>query len=153
MKTRVKKLLVEALKSGEFKQGRDLMKYVAQDGTERHCILGVLTELFARAKSQRAGKFIEVPFQQIADDSAVDDLKSKRAQAGCSFLGSFHLPPDRVLEWAGMTEFEAEQLSYMNDNITSIATHVGSCKQGRATFKSFVRDFKEQLREEQLRDK
>jgi hypothetical protein len=46
MKNKVMKKWVKALRSGKYKQGRDLLKQLDSKNQPRHCCLGVLCELY-----------------------------------------------------------------------------------------------------------
>lgn len=85
MKIEVARMWVDALRSGEFKQGAERLKSVDGSGQARHCCLGVLCELAIR-----------------------DGVKlSARERGGVVHFGyamaSGYLP-DEVGQWAGIPE-------------------------------------------------
>ncbi len=49
MNPEAKRLWLEALRSGKYKQGKDALKIEGVDGIVRHCCLGVLCEIAVRA--------------------------------------------------------------------------------------------------------
>lgn len=77
MNSDVKKLWIEALRSGQYRQARNTLRFMGHDGPS-YCCLGVLCELYRQQVG--AGQW---------DDSN-------------SYLGeTSYLPPD-VAEWAGL---------------------------------------------------
>ena len=49
MNAEIKKQWVEALRSGDYEQGREALKLVEDDETVKHCCLGVLCDLYQKA--------------------------------------------------------------------------------------------------------
>lgn len=78
MDPEVKRLWVEALESGEFKQATGMLRR-DEDGT-RYCCLGVLCELHRRLSS--------------------DPFEWENCGNGKSYGGGLILPPEEVSEWA-----------------------------------------------------
>lgn len=76
MKPDIKKLWVDALRSGKYNKGRGYLKYPKLDGEIHYCCLGVLAEL------------------SPVKDTLVSDCY--QFEAAVSYLG------DDVMEWAGL---------------------------------------------------
>lgn len=91
MDANVKTLWTTALRSGEFMQGRDQLRY-----RDKFCCLGVLSEL-----AKREGL----------------DVKAVNGEGyGWLYAGKKHFLPQIVAEWAGVTELNDKQkLMSMND--------------------------------------
>jgi hypothetical protein len=102
MDARVKGLWLEALRSGEFTQGRQWLKTVSDDGQAKHCCLGVLCEL-----AKREGVVTEVPAPSqpvgLEWDPAVGAGARgfSRADDGAA---SRTILPYAVAQWAGLEE-------------------------------------------------
>lgn len=106
MKPEIKKMWVEALRSGEYRQGRFFL-----NGRQGFCCYGVLCDLHAKTNG---GKWEEDP-----------DFITPRL-----YLGSDALPPEAVFEWAGLDDMsnteiisdgEEWRLTYFNDGGASFA--------------------------------
>lgn len=97
MNERIKKLWVEALRSGEYKQARGALNRppegIAQPG---YCCLGVLCDLFR--KDTGRGRWIRPNklHEHVMDFETVDE--DGDATTECSHL------PREVVEWAGLTD-------------------------------------------------
>jgi hypothetical protein len=76
-----------ALESGEYRQCKGTLTRVADDGTEAHCCLGVLTELAVKAEEAKRDELISPEQSYISYNDGVADL-----------------PPFPVREWAGLAE-------------------------------------------------
>lgn len=50
MKPAIKKLWIKALTSGKYVQGRGYLRIQQKNGKKRYCCLGVLTDLYCKAK-------------------------------------------------------------------------------------------------------
>jgi hypothetical protein len=96
---RVKKLWVEALRSGEYKQTRGKLKHQTEDGGLEHCCLGVLCEIHDK----------EMGCEQ-------------------SFKSIDGFPPPHILQWSGFNAVNArfkventaigtvrDSISFLND--------------------------------------
>lgn len=79
MKKEIKKLWVEALRSGEYNQGHSRLK----NGNE-YCCLGVLCDL--HRKSEQG-----------------DDWGAEQTFKDC-YMGKEEFPPAEVLDWAGLSD-------------------------------------------------
>lgn len=88
MKPAIKERLVQALRSGEYKQGRYNLRLPRSNS---FCCLGVLCDLY----SKETGK----PWKIMSP----------------AYLDSYAIPPDEVLDWAGLVGEEANKLAGMND--------------------------------------
>jgi hypothetical protein len=60
MKNKVMKKWVKALRSGKYKQGRDLLKQLDRKNQPRHCCLGVLCELYNEEMKKNHKKSIVI---------------------------------------------------------------------------------------------
>src|ERR1043165_9744868 len=100
MKTEIKNLWVRALTSGEFKQGKMFLSHSGM-----YCINGVLCAL--------------------AMVYGHCDYKTNNAIG--VFDGELFLPPQCVLEWAGLKEAQVVRLAELNDgtkNFTQLAEYI-----------------------------
>jgi len=88
---RIKKLWMEALRSGDYEQGASHLCIMENDGKMKHCCLGVLTELW----------FKEV---RSSWEWSVEGLKTqkRKGSAGESMTSSYL--PIEVANWAGLNE-------------------------------------------------
>lgn len=110
MKPEIKALWIEALTSGEYRQGRRALHQKTADGIDSFCCLGVLCDL-----ADKAGQ-----------------ISSKKEVRGCgcdmcgsdpriSYDGATGLLPASVMRWSGVTtgsgEFGGEGgLAWLNDS-------------------------------------
>lgn len=99
MKADVKKLWLEALRSGEYQQGKSCLHAKTEKGDE-FCCLGVLCDLYAKKKKLQWG-----------DERT--DVWAK--QNYVTFLGATVMPPVKVMKWAGL---HLIQVRYNDDPIT-----------------------------------
>lgn len=116
MNQEVKRLWVEALRSGDYQQGRN---YLIEDETfskPSYCCLGVLCELYR----QEVGGFWE--YQR--EDDAVYSFVAKDDEEGCD--ASTTLLPSLVMEWAELSgsdpavEIEDGSLQYRNCTLSAL---------------------------------
>lgn len=84
MKPEVAKIWVDALRSGEYTQGKQALKFT-KAGKCYHCCLGVLCELYDKYNEEKLT-------ETISDNS-------RRIIA---FDGETEILPERVREWAGL---------------------------------------------------
>ena len=102
MKQEIAKIWVEALRSGEYTQGRERLKKITK-GVVTHCCLGVLCELYNQQNDQ--------PLKQQTTNDVDDDCV-------CFDSCFINLPPI-VQEWAGLGSrcgvYRFGILSDMND--------------------------------------
>ena len=82
MNKRIKKLWVAALRSGEYKQGRRRLR----SDVNTFCCFGVLCNIHAQEHPEIAAA-----------------QQTRRA-----YMGSYALPPEEVLLWAGLESFRAD---------------------------------------------
>jgi len=82
---------VAALRSGEYRQGREHLRYEDEDGVVRHCCLGVLCELAVADGVVERAEPVKL-WHQLVRGYAVPE----RATAETSVL------PPAVCEWAGL---------------------------------------------------
>lgn len=88
MKKNIKKQWLAALNSGKYKQGQEELLCIDEDGDKYYCCLGVLCNLWAKEKHKKMPRCNDV-------------LEA--------------LPPDEILEWAGLSYADADRLSKIND--------------------------------------
>lgn len=102
MKQEIAKIWVDALRSGEYTQGRERLKKITK-GVVTHCCLGVLCELYNQQNDQ--------PLKQQTTNDVDDDC--------VCFDGCFINLPPIIQEWAGLgSRFGVYRwgiLSHMND--------------------------------------
>ena len=117
MREAIRKRLISALQSGQYRQGKKALKYLARDGVPRYCPTGVLCELYEQTTRGRAGKLLPRELIDLHPSEEIyQDLKHLRVKVVFSILGYMALPPDRVLDWAGMTTQEALALIRASDS-------------------------------------
>lgn len=101
MKKEIADLWTDALRSGKYKQGRDVLTNLT-DGTD--CCLGVLCKLATEHG-------VEV---EVKERTAVTPQNTKAIKC-ISYEGLFNMPPKAVTQWSGMTS-DGKRLSSMNDH-------------------------------------
>lgn len=96
MDKRIKKLWVEALRSGEYKKGKGALR-----ANGKFCCLGVLCNLHA---------------QEHPEIAAQQTLKN-------TYMGHQELPPDEVYKWAKLDKYDivvigdiSNEIALHNDN-------------------------------------
>ncbi len=93
MNPEVKKLWVDALRSGEYQQGRDYLMMTTPDGIE-YCCLGVLTELYNKLfPGNLSYEKLENGAIQVRDEMNKYGLFTQKTN-------SYLIEP--VLNWAGL---------------------------------------------------
>ena len=98
MKPQIKKLWVDELKSGRYRQGQGSLKRNDDDtGRIKHCCLGVLCEIYQRT--------VNTPFK----------FKKSGDLGLWSFGDEDGTPPKAVMRWAGLSEMDIDELIAMND--------------------------------------
>lgn len=85
MNLEVKEKWLQALRSGEYKQGEGWLKH-SDEGETKHCCLGVLCEIYAKENNVH---FEEAP---TADPSLITYLLFDHGD----------VLPEKVREWAGL---------------------------------------------------
>jgi hypothetical protein len=104
MNKKIKKLWVEALKSGDYKQGKNCLYIKDNDGKETYCCLGVLCDLHAKATKKESfnenGTYLNqetilppevVKWAQFKKSTVA--VMGNKASAGCDI----YLPKDNSL--------------------------------------------------------
>lgn len=87
MKPEVAKIWVDALRSGEYTQGKQALKFTGADGGEcYHCCLGVLCELYDKHNEENLTRNTKYNLDKIV----------------LSFDMQTELLPEKVREWAGL---------------------------------------------------
>lgn len=90
--TQVRKDWVAALRSGEYKQGKGLLRRPGKTG-DKFCCLGVLCEMAVKAGVIPAAKYME----------AATIVGDRYGYGGGKTGPSTELPPKKVRDWAGIT--------------------------------------------------
>ena len=125
MDQRVKQLWVDALRSGEYKQGRDALKINDGQG-ERYCCLGVLCDLYAKEYPKSEFK----PAINLAGNYDISGALGFYATDGDSVEGfNSGIPPELVCKWANLPSpnpsvdnVNGDCLTELNDIGTPFAT-------------------------------
>lgn len=105
------RLLVDALRSGEFYQGHNKLKQISPSGAERYCCLGV-----ACVVAMRNGL-------EINETSENDDLGGQFFYFGTQEDTSALFTPVAVMEWYGFTgdnSVELEVPEFVTNKITAV---------------------------------
>ena len=115
MNEQVKKMWLDALRSGDYTQGREVLHLVTEDGEQQFCCLGVLCDL-----AHRAG-VVARPESTVAlygDDTKPYILKGGTPAIGYTYGwgGSVADLPHEVVEWAGLPIYDDddEDAHYFN---------------------------------------
>jgi hypothetical protein len=106
MKAEIVEAWVEALRSGEYEQGKSFL-----NASGRFCPLGILCDL--RAKSG-TGYWIEGDVAS-GDDIAFAFEPDEQLRAGTYEEQATEFPPDSVLLWAEIASSFAQDLAHLND--------------------------------------
>lgn len=121
MNPEVRRLWLDALRSGDYRQGTGLLRRVdAASGDAYHCCLGVLCELAVEAGVVRRTetRVDDVDGGVDADADTVVDGDRVTSYAA----GTYKFPPPEVLHWAGLrganpvVEVEEEPRTLVNLN-------------------------------------
>lgn len=117
MKPEVKKVFLDALRSGEYEQGTGQLALVKDDGVVSYCCLGVLS-----AEGAKAGVCNPLELSDyFTDDSAEKEwvIKASDNEDGVEYVDSY--PPQSIYDWAGLTSEDAITLANINDKNDSFA--------------------------------
>ena len=109
MKNNIARRWANALRSGKYKKTTGALK--RDDGS--YCALGVLCDLYKKDGKPLGEKPAKNP-EEDRDDAV-------------SMGGEVHIPPKKVLNWAGLGIIQAEEIAGMNDDghsFRKIATHI-----------------------------
>lgn len=87
----IKTKWLEALRSGEYKQGRSLLHYKTDEGEDCFCCLGVLCDIAAKEG------VIDTPTERQADPEIDVDVGADQV---FGYAGTTTMPPPRVENWA-----------------------------------------------------
>lgn len=117
MKPKVKKLWVQALLSGEYKQGRSRLR----DDKNRFCCLGVLCNLHA----QTHPRFAKRQTNTVRYDRAIG------------------IPSERVLKWAGLDPYDTVVIDGVRDELAGHNDGFG--RRPPRDFKQIAKAIEEQL--------
>jgi hypothetical protein len=103
---------IESLRSGDYQQGKNLLKQKYDSGQDAYCCLGVLCELYLQDHP-------DSPFQPALQPN------SPRATSDNGDLYLFgrewEVPPKEIQEWAGISKSSCEELAEYNDTGESFA--------------------------------
>jgi hypothetical protein len=124
MKKKIADMWVQALRSGEYKQGRTALCRVYEDGSKTYCCLGVLCDLYQKNRAKNKKKKLN---EKILPSSDCHNLTC--------FNDSSGVLPLEVKTWAGMfspygehTFGKCTSLMAMNDSngnpFTKIADYI-----------------------------
>ena len=109
MNKQVKKLWMDALKSGKYEQGKGRLRRNMLGAQDRYCCLGVLCDLsISHQNTSSCWGWVEGTCERSVVFTFNDEGK-----------GVGGLPPREVLEWAGVTQGDAALLSAINDERTN----------------------------------
>lgn len=98
MNPEIKILWLDALKSGEYKQGRHALCKINKKGEKEYCCLGVLCE--------------------VAIKNGID-LRIEDHDGEFSYDGNVAYHPKKVADWSGLTNTDASLLIRINDGSDS----------------------------------
>lgn len=113
MRADVKQAWVQALRSGEYRQGRGKLTRVEEDGSESFCCLGVLCDVAIKmgAPFERVTVDVTNEFgQSVADNVVYQPVGNPVGRSGAVL-------PEKLVEWTGMTETEALGTYYPDDYV------------------------------------
>lgn len=103
MNKRVKSLWLEALRSGRFQRGTGVLRRTYGDGTQRHCCLGVLCELYR--ENQEKEDLEPLTWREEGED----DWSTTSSRVGVARVPGDILGPEQrcylpspVADWAGI---------------------------------------------------
>lgn len=98
MKPEIKELWVEALRSGEYEQGRGRLTQWNQDGDEMFCCLGVLCDIAIK-------NGVEVPVTDWCyEDSDWASGIPEDIAGSYIYADEVEFLPEPVMEWAGLAD-------------------------------------------------
>jgi|SRR5690606_2418711 len=103
MDASVKKLWIQALRSGKYTQGRDFLKKRDSDNNAQYCCLGVLCELALAVGVVESTNWYEF-------DNTTCYYKDSEGYSDS------HWPTPKVRNWAGLTLTQITELGSMNDS-------------------------------------
>lgn len=117
MKPEVKKVFLDALRSGEYEQGTGRLALVKDDGVVSYCCLGVLS-----AEGAKAGVCNPLELSDyFTDDQAEKEwvIKASDNEDGVEYVYAY--PPQSIYDWAGLTSEDGTALANINDKNDSFA--------------------------------
>lgn len=127
MKKRVLTKWLKALRSGAYKQGRGALCQIDKKGNESFCCLGVLCDLYQKEqkRNKKRGLTIEESTYEYGDQRSLN-TNTKFVRTYDFLDGTL---PDRVIKWAGFTEFNGDgtfnrgELVTLNDGNVATKIH------------------------------
>lgn len=117
MKPEVKKILLDALRSGEYEQGKGRLALVKDDGAVGYCCLGVLTAEGAKAGACDPLELSDYFTENPAEKEWV--LRANDSEDGMEYVYAY--PPQSIYDWAGLTSQDGITLASINDENDSFA--------------------------------
>lgn len=117
MKPEVKKVFLDALRSGEYEQGTGRLAMVKDDGVVGYCCLGVLS-----AEGAKAGVCNPLELSDYFTGNPAEKewvLKASDNEDGIEYVDAF--PPQSICDWAGLTFEDIFTLANINDKSDSFA--------------------------------
>jgi len=108
MNKAIKAQWIEAMLSGDYKQGKSALHYKSgATGAKEFCCLGVLCDLYQKEHPETSN------WREI-DNSSTLYFDAKDAKGDVE-LGHNAYPPELVLEWADLNERDSSCLAIKND--------------------------------------
>lgn len=100
MDPEVRKLWTDALRSGEYAQGKESLTRIRENGSEEHCCLGVLCKLALKAGIKMP---VDIP------DSGSHDPE-------VAYAGETSYLPRPVMNWAGLQDMNPILIHHFDGN-------------------------------------
>lgn len=114
MNANVKKLWVEALRSGKYKQGQSRLKYT-RDGKVKHCCLGVLCEVF-KEDNTRSENLLSISIDALRENSSFLSVPSVIAtEIGLESGNPLVSLSETIMEELGNMDLPDHSLAALND--------------------------------------
>ena len=117
MKEEIKKRWVEALRSGDYNQGKNALRAETITGVDRFCCLGILCDLHSK-------------------DTGIKWEETKEFTGNKPYIDETGKLPNDVMLWAGLekpfphTEGDEYTLAYRNDNGTTFHEIANAIEKG-----------------------
>jgi len=99
MNPKIKRRWLQALRSGKYTQGKNVLHKIKSD---EYCCLGVLCEIAVKDK--------------IIPPPEVETVRNRRCS---SYDEEARFPSEKVLNWAGLDGYAAQRIAEVNDSSDS----------------------------------